>query len=97
MGKIREFFISSNTYWDLWFKKLFAQFISVKIWCLAIAVVLLTVGLITNVQFVTIFITILGIKGFFDVTDNIFSKKEDIASDPSDPEDGETIRKMLRR
>lgn len=97
MKKIREFFVSSNTYWDLWFKKLFAQFISVKIWCLAIAVVLLATALITNAQFVTIFVTILGVKGFFDITDNIFSKKEDTVSDPSDPEDGETIRKMLRR
>jgi hypothetical protein len=97
MGKIREFFVSSNTYWDLWFKKLFAQFISVKIWCLAINVVLLSVNLITSAQFVTIFLAILGIKGFFDVTDNIFSKKDNTVGDPADPEDGETIRKILRR
>jgi|WetSurSiteA1Bulk_404760.scaffolds.fasta_scaffold01303_3 hypothetical protein len=94
MGKIREFFISSNTYWDLWFKKLFAQFISVKIWCLAISVVLLAVGLITNAQFVTIFVTILGVKGFFDITDNIFSKKE---NGSEGAEDAETITKILRR
>lgn len=96
MRKIREFFISSNTYWDLWFKKLFAQLISVKIWCLAVAVVLLTVGLITNAQFVTVFVTLLGIKGFFDITDNIFIKKEN-TGDPADPEDAETIRQIFRR
>jgi hypothetical protein len=97
MGKIREFFVSSNTYWDLWFKKLFAQFISVKIWCLAISVTLLAVGLITNAQFVTIFVTILGVKGFFDITDNIFAKKENGAGGAGDPEDTDTISKILRR
>ena len=97
MGKIREFFVSSNTYWDLWFKKLFAQFISVKIWCLAINVVLLAVGLITNAQFVTVFVTILGVKGFFDITDNIFNKKENGSEGAGDAEDAETITKILRR
>ena len=35
------YFICKNKYWDLWFQKLFAQFISVKIWIIVLITVLL--------------------------------------------------------
>ena len=63
------YFICKNRYWDLWFQKLFAQFISVKLWIIALITVLLSVALITNVQFASILGIIMALKGSFQVAE----------------------------
>lgn len=61
------YFICKNKYWDLWFQKLFAQFISVKIWIIVLITVLLKLTLITNIQFASILGIIMAFKGSFQV------------------------------
>lgn len=94
MRNIREFFVSSNVYWDMWFKKFFAQLISVKVWFMATIVILLCINLITSAQFAALFGAIIGVSGFFDITDNIFTKKSDL---PEDPNASVNIERMLKR
>ena len=65
----KEYFIVKNKFWDSWFQKLFAQFISVKIWVMALITILLSIGLITNIQFASILGIIMGLKGTFQVAD----------------------------
>lgn len=65
----KNYFIVKNIFWDKWFQKLFAQFISVKIWVMILITVLLGIGLITNIQFVSILGIIMGLKGAFQVAD----------------------------
>jgi len=72
----RDYFICKNEYWDLWFQKLFAQFISVKIWIIALITFLLYFGKITNVQFASILGIIMGLKGTFQVA-QVWKKKRD--------------------
>jgi len=62
-------FICKNKYWDLWFQKLFAQFISVKLWIILLITILLQAALITNIQFASILGIIMGLKGTFQVAD----------------------------
>jgi len=64
-----DHFICKNIFWDLWFKKLFAQFISVKLWIIILITVLLSVGLITSIQFASILGIIMGLKGTFQVAE----------------------------
>lgn len=61
-----ESFLFENELWDLWVQKLFAQFISVKIWIIGLITVLLVAELITNVQFASILGVIMGMKGIFN-------------------------------
>jgi len=61
------YFICRNRYWDLWFQKLFAQLISVKLWIVALITILLSTALITNVQFASILGIIMALKGSFQV------------------------------
>jgi len=63
----RNYFICENWYWDVWFQKLFAQFISVKLWIIALITILLCLGKITNIQFVSVLGIIVGFKGAFQV------------------------------
>jgi len=72
----RGYFICKNEYWDLWFQKLFAQFISVKIWIIGLITVLLYLGKITNIQFASILGIIMGLKGTFQVA-QVWKKKND--------------------
>ena len=65
----RGYFICKNHYWDLWFQKLFAQLISVKIWIITLIAVLLKLALITNIQFASILGIIMALKGAFAVAD----------------------------
>ena len=65
----KEYFICRNSFWDLWFQKLFAQIISVKIWIIALITILLSTGLITNIQFASILGIIMGLKGTFQVAE----------------------------
>ncbi len=67
------YFICKNRFWDLWFQKLFAQFISVKLWIIALITVLLVAKLITNIQFAAILGTIMALKGGFQVA-GVFRK-----------------------
>ena len=66
-------FICRNRYWDLWFQKLFAQCISVKLWIIALITILLKAALITNIQFAAILGTIMALKGGFQVA-GVFRK-----------------------
>jgi hypothetical protein len=59
------FFIVPNKLWDVWFQKLFAQFISIKIWALALITVLLVLSFINGIQFTALFGIIMGLKGVF--------------------------------
>lgn len=61
------YFICKNHYWDLWFQKLFAQLISVKLWIIALIAVLLKLALITNIQFASILGIIMALKGSFQI------------------------------
>ena len=63
------YFICKNHYWDVWFRKLFAQLISVKLWIIALITVLLKLALITNIQFASILGIIMALKGTFSVAD----------------------------
>jgi hypothetical protein len=63
----RGYFICKNSYWDVWFQKLFAQMISIKIWIIALITVLLKLALITNIQFASILGIIMAFKGSFQV------------------------------
>jgi len=63
----KEYFICKNKFWDLLFQKLFAQIISVKIWIIALITVLLSLSLISNIQFASILGIIMGLKGTFQV------------------------------
>ena len=63
------YFICKNHYWDIWFQKLFAQLISVKIWIIALITVLLKLALITNIQFAAILGIVMGMKGVFSAAD----------------------------
>ena len=72
----RDCFICKNEYWDLWFQKLFAQLISVKIWIIALITILLYMNKITNTQFATILGVIMGLKGTFQVA-QVWKKKTD--------------------
>jgi len=63
----RGYFIFKNHYWDIWFQKLFAQIISVKIWIIALIAVLLKLALITNIQFASILGIIMALKGSFQI------------------------------
>lgn len=63
----RGYFICKNSYWDVWFQKLFAQAISVKIWIIALITVLLKLALITNIQFASILGIIMALKGSFQI------------------------------
>jgi len=65
----KEYFICKNKFWDLWFQKLFAQIISVKIWIIALITILLSLSLISNIQFASILGIIMGLKGTFQVAD----------------------------
>lgn len=65
----KEHFITKNIYWDMWFQKLFAQLISVKIWIMALITVLLAVGLITSIEFASLFGVIMGLKGAFNLAE----------------------------
>lgn len=72
-AKPERYFIFKNKYWDLWFQKLFAQMISVKIWIIALITVLLTTSLITSIQFASILGIIMAMKGAFQVA-GVFRK-----------------------
>lgn len=63
----KRYFISKNEFWDLWLQKLFAQLISVKLWIVALITILLSMSLITNVQFASILGIIMAMKGTFQV------------------------------
>jgi hypothetical protein len=65
----KEYFLVPNKFWDLWFQKLFAQLISVKMWIIALITWLLKAGDITDVQFAAILGTIMALKGTFAVAD----------------------------
>ena len=65
----KDYFIVKNKFWDMWFQKLFAQIISVKIWIIALITTLLGVGLITSIQFASILGIIMAAKGGFDIAD----------------------------
>ncbi len=62
-----SYFICKNKFWDVWFQKLFAQVISVKIWIIALITILLATSLISSAQFATILGIIMGLKGTFQV------------------------------
>lgn len=76
----KDHFITSNPFWDMWFQKIFAQIISVKIWVMALITVLLTVGLITSVEFASLFAIIMGLKGAFNLTEVWKSTPEELES-----------------
>lgn len=76
----REHFICSNKFWDLWFQKLFAQLISVKVWVLALITILLITELITATVFGTLFGIIMGFKGAFQVAEVWTSNHNDMRS-----------------
>lgn len=63
----RGYFVCKNHYWDLWFQKLFAQLISIKLWIIALVAVLLKFALITNIQFASILGIIMALKGSFQI------------------------------
>ena len=62
-------FVVKNKFLDAWAQKLFAQLISVKLWVIALITVLLSVGLITNIQFASILGLVMAAKGGFDIAD----------------------------
>lgn len=64
-----EYFICKNKFWDLWFQKLFAQIISIKMWVLALITVLLVMDFITATIFGTLFGIIMGLRGAFQVAE----------------------------
>jgi hypothetical protein len=72
-----DYFICPNKFWDLWFQKLFAQVISVKLWIAALITILLGLGLITNVQFAAVLGTIMALKGTFQVA-SVFKKDPNV-------------------
>jgi len=53
----------------MWFQKLFAQIISVKVWVMVLITVLLVAGIITSVEFASLFGIIMGFKGAFSVAE----------------------------
>lgn len=63
------YFICKNNLWDIWMQKLFSQLISVKVWIIALITVLLSISLITNIQFAAILGIIMGMKGVFSAAD----------------------------
>ena len=74
----KEYFIVKNKFWDMWFQKLFAQVISVKIWVMILITILLGLGLITNMQFASILGIIMGLKGTFSVAEVWRNNREEI-------------------
>ena len=72
-AKRTGFFIVTNEYWILWFQKVFAQLISVKLWIITLITILLYIGLITNIQFASILGIIMAMKGAFQ-TAGVFRK-----------------------
>jgi flagellar biosynthesis component FlhA len=69
-------FLFKNLFWDLFFQKLFSQLISIKLWILLGAAILLIVGLITGAQLVTIWLATLGVKGAYEIAD-VFKTAKD--------------------
>lgn len=69
LDQAQEHFICENKFWDLWFQKLFAQIISIKIWVLALITVLLVMEFITATIFGTLFGIIMGLRGAFQVAE----------------------------
>jgi hypothetical protein len=65
----KSFFVHPNPLWDLWFQKLGAQLISVKIWIITLITILLVTKHITNIQFAAILGTVMAFKGAFSVAD----------------------------
>lgn len=59
--------ITDWKFWDSWLQKLFAQFISVKVWSLAATVVLCVSGFINGAHLATIWAVIFGLKGAFQI------------------------------
>ena len=64
-AKRNGYFIVPNKFWDMWFQKLFAQAISIKVWVLALITILLVRDYITSTQFAALFGIIMGLKGVF--------------------------------
>ena len=77
------YFICKNKYWDLWFQKLFAQFVSIKIWIIVLITILLKLALITNIQFASILGIIMAFKGSFQVA-SIWKKNGNGSNDAID-------------
>jgi hypothetical protein len=71
----KDYLISSNKFWDLFFQKFFSQIISIKVWVMAGAALLRIFNFLTGAEMVTIFVTILGIKGTYEIVDVFKSKK----------------------
>lgn len=79
-----EYFLCSNKFWDAWFKKLFAQFISVKVWVLVLITALLIADFITATIFGTLFSIIMGLKGAFQVAEVWHDTKNHSTRSPMD-------------
>jgi hypothetical protein len=66
---VEYFIVKDNKMWDEWLQKLFAQAISVKVWVMAILVILLWFGKIDGGHFTAMLTTIMGLKGAFALVD----------------------------
>jgi hypothetical protein len=78
----KDYLISPNKFWDLWFQKFFSQVISIKVWVMLGSALLRIFGYITGTEMVTLFVTTLGIKGAYEIVDVFRSKKLAAGQEP---------------
>ena len=96
----KDYLISPNKFWDLFFQKFFSQLISIKVWVMLGAAFLCIFGFLTGGELVTIWLAVLAIKSAYEIVDvfKAAKAKEGIEAAPDDEilVEEKSVQRMLK-